>query len=66
MTATADPRKSAQERIRTLNAQQRPLQRRMVQVVEAYRPYATGPMKALFRQMDRALYELQSLRRQFP
>ncbi len=64
--ALVSKRDHVQERIRTLNAQQRPLQRRMVQVVEAYRPFATGPMKALFRQMDRALHELQSLRRQFP
>ena len=53
------------ERVRTLNAQQQPLQRRMVEIVEAYRPYATGAMKALFRQMDRALQELERLRRQF-
>jgi hypothetical protein len=54
------------ERIRTLNAQQRPLQRRMVEIVGAYREYATGAMKALFRQMDRALQQLERLRRQFP
>jgi serine/threonine protein kinase len=51
------------ERIRTLHAQQQPLQRRMVEIVEKYRDYATGAMEALFRQMDRALAELQRLRR---
>ena len=54
------------ERIRTLNAQQQPLQRRMVQVVEAYRPYAGGSIKGLFRQIDRALHELETLRRERP
>lgn len=54
------------ERVRTLNAQQLPLQRRLVEIVEAYRPFATGVMEVLFRQMDRALQELERLRREFP
>ena len=54
------------ERIRTLHAQQLPLQRRMVQVVDAYRFYPTGPIKTLFRQIDRALHELEALRRKYP
>jgi hypothetical protein len=54
------------EKKRTLNAQQVPLQRKMVGIVESYRPFASGMIKSLFRQMDRALHELQSLRRQFP
>jgi len=56
---------AVRERIRTLHAQQQPLQRRMVEIVEKYRDYATGAMQALFRQMDRALAELQRLRRQY-
>jgi serine/threonine-protein kinase len=57
-------RDSLLERVRTLNAQQVPLQRRMVQVVDAYRSHASGQIKALFRQLDRALHELKSLRRE--
>lgn len=58
-------RETLLERVRTLNAQQLPLQRRMVEIVEAYRPFATGTMQALFRQIDRALQELERLRRLF-
>jgi serine/threonine protein kinase len=56
-------REALLERIRTLNAQQLPLQRRMVQVVEAYRPHASRSLKPLFDRLDRALDELESLRR---
>jgi serine/threonine-protein kinase len=56
-------RESLLERIRTLNAQQLPLQRRMVQVVEAYRRHAGRSMKPLFDKLDRALDELETLRR---
>jgi serine/threonine-protein kinase len=51
------------EQIRTLNAQQLPLQRRMVEVVEAHRPDATGTIRTLFEKIDRALDELEILRR---
>lgn len=61
--ALEQQRQALHERIRTLNAQQLPLQRRMVEVVEAYRYYASGPIKTLFIQMDRALDELAALRR---
>jgi serine/threonine protein kinase len=59
-------RDGIREHIRTLEAQQLPLQRRMVQIVAAYQYYATGAMKALFRQMDLALQELERLRQQYP
>jgi hypothetical protein len=51
------------EQIRTLNAQQLPLQRRMVEVVEAHRPDATGSIKTLFERIDQSLDELELLRR---
>jgi serine/threonine protein kinase len=54
------------ERMRTLNAQQIPLQRTLVSVVEAYREKATGPALAVFRRMDRALLELVNLRSKSP
>lgn len=50
------------EQVRTLRAQQMPLQRRMVEVVEGHRRYAAGPIKSLFDQIDRALDELEKLR----
>jgi serine/threonine protein kinase len=51
------------EQIRTLNAQQLPLQRRMVEVVEAHRHEATGTIRTLFESIDQALDELENLRR---
>ncbi|HTL34483.1 MAG TPA: serine/threonine-protein kinase [Kofleriaceae bacterium] len=50
------------ELIRTLHAQQLPLQRRMVEVVERHRRHATGPVASLFEDIDHALFELESLR----
>jgi serine/threonine-protein kinase len=50
------------ERRRTLLAQQRPLQKRMIEVVETHRRYADGPVKFLFEQIDRALEHLDDLR----
>jgi len=50
------------ERRRTLLAQQKPLQRRMIEVVETHRRYADGPVKFLFEQIDRALEHLDDLR----
>jgi serine/threonine protein kinase len=59
-------RDGLREHMRTLEAQQLPLQRRMVQIVATYQWYATGAMKALFRQMELALQELERLRQQYP
>ena len=56
-------REALAERARTLEAQQQPLQRRMIEVVEAHRRYATGTIKWLFEQIDRALDELDDLNR---
>jgi serine/threonine protein kinase len=50
------------EQARTLRAQQIPLQRRMVEVVEGHRRYATGPIKSLFDRIDSSLDELEKLR----
>ena len=50
------------EQLRTLKAQQMPLQRRMVDVAERHRRYATGAVKALFDQIDGALEELRRTR----
>jgi serine/threonine-protein kinase len=51
------------EQIRTLHAQQLPLQRRMVEVVEAHRPQATGQIRTLFERIDQAVEELEISRR---
>ncbi|HEX5057905.1 MAG TPA: serine/threonine-protein kinase [Kofleriaceae bacterium] len=50
------------ERRRTLHAQQKPLQKRMIEVVETHRRYADGPVKFLFEQIDRALEHLDDMR----
>ena len=64
LAARADEkqREVLHEQIRTLNSQQLPLQRRMVEVVEAYRPDASGAIQALFARLDRALDELENVR----
>jgi serine/threonine protein kinase len=51
------------ERIRTLEAQQLPLQRRMVEVAERHRPYASGPVRQTFDAIDRLLSQLEARRR---
>lgn len=56
-------RNELREQIRTLNAQQLPLQRRMVEVVEAHRPAASGSIKTLFVRIDQMLDQLELLRR---
>jgi serine/threonine protein kinase len=55
-------RAQRRELVRTLNAQQLPLQRRMVEVVERHRRYANGHVKTLFDEIDAALDELERLR----
>ena len=60
---TETQRDELRERARTLRVQQIPLQRRMVEVVEAHRRYSSGPIKAIFDAIDRALDQLEALRR---
>ena len=51
------------EHARTLEKQLGPLQRRIVEVVERHRVVAKGSMRSLFEQIDRALEQLEHLRR---
>jgi serine/threonine protein kinase len=59
---TAKQHEQKRELLRTLNAQQLPLQRRMVEVVERHRRHAGGRIQTLFDEIDHALDELESLR----
>jgi serine/threonine protein kinase len=58
---TEKQREQKRELLRTLNAQQMPLQRRMVEVVERHRRHASGRILSLFDQIDRAVDELETL-----
>ena len=57
-TALVKHRDELIEQARTLHAQQMPLQRRMIEVAERHRRYATGPIAELFALIDDALEEL--------
>jgi serine/threonine protein kinase len=55
-------RASLLERIRTLEAQQLPLQRRMVEVAERHRPHATGDVMRAFLGIDQMIAQLEARR----